>query len=92
MILETQKQIEETPEPNVLRDSLAGAPVKQISHAFQKLDGLGRTGEGPQLLAFAIALLIWLALCGLLRLVLRLLNIGLITQVDGMMQTLALPE
>lgn len=91
MILETQKQIEETVQPNVQRESLAGGPVKR-SHAFEKLDGLGRNGEEPQLLAFAIALVIWLALCGLLHLAMRLFRIALIAEVDSMMQALKLPE
>jgi hypothetical protein len=78
MVLETQKQTEETAEPGVFREVLADAPVKRVSRAFERLDGIGR-GEGPQLLAFAITLLIWLVLCGLLHLVMRLLKIGLLT-------------
>jgi hypothetical protein len=65
MTLETQNQIEETvARPNVRRETPADAPAKRIRHAFEQLDGIGRKGEGPQLLAFAIALLIWFALCG----------------------------
>ena len=74
MTLETQERIEETARPNVLREPPGAAPVKPVCHAFEKLDGIGRKGEGPQLLAFAIALLIWFALFALLHLVMHLLK------------------
>lgn len=74
MTLEIQEQIEETARPNVLREPPGAPPLKRVCHAFEKLDGIGRKGEGPQLLAFAIALLIWFALCGLLHLAMHLLK------------------
>ena len=74
MTLEAQKQIEETARPNVLREPSGAARVKSVCHAFEKLDGIGRKGEGPQLLAFAIALRIWFALCGLFHLAMHLLK------------------
>jgi hypothetical protein len=72
MTHETQKHIEKMARPNILWKASSDAPVKRSRHAFERLDGISRKGEGPQLLAFAIALLIWFVLCGLLHLAMHL--------------------